>query len=190
MQRICVYCGANPGKRPEYQALAQRLGTAIAERGWELVYGGADKGTMGVLADAALAARGRVIGIIPEQLVEKEIAHPRLSVLEVVDSMHTRKARMAELADAFVALPGGFGTLDELVEILTWGQLDIHQKPCGVVNINGYFDHFIAHCDHAVAEGFLKPVHRQMLLSAQSADELLGLFASYQAPSESKWIES
>lgn len=189
MRRVCVYCGSNPGRVSLYRDAATSLGEVLARSNLELVYGGASKGTMGILADAVLAGGGRVTGIIPSQLVAKEIAHHELSQLEVVDSMHARKARMAELADAFIALPGGYGTLDELAEILTWGQLAMHAKPCGLINVGGYFDHLIAHLDHAQAEGFLKPSHRAMLLTAPTAEALLEAFRDFQVSTETKWSD-
>ena len=189
MQRICVYCGSNPGRVTTYRAAAQSLGEALARNGLGIVYGGASKGTMGVLADAALSTGGEVIGVIPQQLVAKEISHAGLSRLEVVETMHQRKARMAELADGFIALPGGYGTLDELAEILTWGQLGMHEKPCGVINVDGYFDHLIAYLDHAEAQGFLKPAHRGMLLSAPTAEALLHQFSEYRVEQATKWSD-
>jgi len=166
MSRICVYCGSSLGRRPAYATLAAELGTALAKAGHALVYGAGNLGLMGTLADAVLAAGGDAIGVIPQHLVDRELAHQRLSRLHVVDSMHERKAMMAELADAFIALPGGMGTLEELAEILTWAQLDLHTKPVVVLNQDGYYDHLLRFLDHASGEGFLAPQHRALLKSA------------------------
>lgn len=170
---ICVYCGSRVGQHPAHRTAAIALGTAIAQRGLRLVYGGGHLGLMGVLADAALSHGGEVVGVIPEILVQKEAAHRSLTELIVVESMHARKAKMVELSDAFIALSGGLGTLDELFEILTWAQLGFHQKPCGLLNINGYYDSLLEFLDHAVSEGFIKPMHRHTLLVSSSATELL-----------------
>ncbi len=172
-QRICVFCGSSSGRRPEYAQAAAALGALVAERGLALVYGGAKVGLMGIVADACLAAGGEVIGVMPRLLVEKEVAHTGLSKLHVVESMHDRKALMAELSDAFIALPGGFGTLDELCEILTWAQLGLHAKPTGLLNVAAYFAGFIALLEHAVAEQLLKPVHHNLLLVDHDAGQLL-----------------
>ena len=171
---ICVFCGSATGNRPEYADSARRLGGAIARRGLELVYGAGHVGLMGILADAALAAGGRVVGMIPRSLVDRELAHRGLSELHVVDSMHARKALMAERADAFLALPGGYGTLDELFEILTWAQLGIHSKPVGLVNVARYFDPLLAWIDGAAEGGLLREKHRAMLLVGDDVEELLG----------------
>lgn len=177
MARICVYCASSTGRHDDYSAAARDLACVLVRHDLELVYGGAANGTMGVVADAVLELGGRVHGVIPKLLLGKEIAHAGLTALHIVDSMHARKALMASLADGFVALPGGFGTLEELVEILTWAQLRVHDKPCGVINVRGYFDHLLAYLDHAVAEGFLRPENRRMLLCADDAASLLGQFA-------------
>ena len=190
MQRICVYCGSNPGGHDAYAAAAEELARVLVEHGYELVYGGAARGTMGILADAVLRLGGKVQGVIPTFLADKEIAHPGLTALHVVASMHERKAMMASLADGFIALPGGFGTLEELIEILTWGQLRFHDKPCGVINVRGYFDQLLAYLDHAEAEGFLRPENRRMLLSANDAASLLEQFHRYAAPRVEKWAQS
>lgn len=173
IQNICVYCGSRVGLRPAHREVALELGKCIAQHGLRLVYGGGNLGLMGVLADAVLSAGGEVIGVIPEILVQKEAAHRALTQLFIVPSMHERKAQMAERSDAFIALSGGLGTLDELFEILTWAQLGFHQKPCGLLNINGYYDHLIAFLDHAVAEGFVKSSHRDALLVSDSPSALL-----------------
>lgn len=177
MPRICVYCGSSAGGHDEYSAAARDLARELVENDFELVYGGAARGTMGVIADAMLGLGGKVHGVIPTLLLEREIAHQGLTELHVVDSMHERKFVMAALADAFIALPGGFGTLEELVEILTWAQLRVHDKPAGVINVRGYFDQLLAYLDHAVAEGFLRPENRRMLLCAADAKSLLAKFA-------------
>ncbi len=189
LTRLCVFCGSSPGARPEYRQAAAALGAALARRSLGLVYGGARVGLMGAVADAALEAGGRVTGVIPRALVGKEIAHPGLSELRVVGSMHERKQLMAELADGFIALPGGMGTLEEFTEILTWAQLGLHRKPCGLLNVRDYFAPYMAMLDHAVAERFVSPAHRAMLLVAGDADALLERFASYRAPSLEKWLD-
>lgn len=187
MARICVYCGSNTGVRREYTTAAHELANELHARRFGLVYGGADKGIMGVIANAVLAKGGEAIGVIPEALVQKEIAHPGLTALHIVATMHERKSMMAELSDGFIAMPGGFGTLEEIVEILTWGQLQFHAKPCGLLNVDGYFDHLLAYLDHAVAEGFLRPENRRMLLCDETPRGLLQQFDGYRAPSVQKW---
>lgn len=194
MKRICVFCGSSSGTRPVYRSAAQALGRSLAEQGLELVYGGGNVGLMGTVADACLAAGGQVIGIIPQALMGKEVAgrhleHRQLTRLEVVDSMHTRKARMAELADGFIALPGGFGTFEEFCEIITWGQLGFHTKPCGLLNVEGYYDALLGLFDHAVAEGFLRQENRQLVLTAQEPDALLAAMGRYEAEPVTKWIK-
>ena len=170
---VCVFCGSSPGRRPAYAAAADALGTALAERNIELVYGGGRVGLMGVLADAVLAGGGRVIGVIPEAILALEVGHLEVTRLEVVATMHERKARMADLADGFVALPGGLGTLDELFEILTWAQLGLHAKPCGLLDVDGYFDPLRAVLDGAVAEGFLDATRRTAILEGTDSGALL-----------------
>ena len=189
MKRICVYCGANPGARPAYVEGAVALGTTLAERGVGVVYGGGNVGLMGRLADAALAAGGEVIGVIPEALQEKELAHQGLSELHVVASMHERKALMAELSDAFIAMPGGFGTFEELCEALTWTQLGLHAKPCGLFNIEGYYDSLIALFDRATEDQFLRMEHRAILLQGTSPDTILERLAAYRQPVAEAWID-
>ena len=189
MRRICVYCGSNRGARPDYAAAAEDLAAVLVDRGLELVYGGSSKGIMGVLADRVLALGGQVHGVIPQQLVAKEAAHSGLTRQHVVESMHERKTMMASLADGFIAMPGGFGTLEELIEIVTWAQLRFHDKPCGILNVSGYFDHLLRYLDHAEAEGFLRPENRRMLLVDTAADGLLQQFADYKAPRVDKWID-
>lgn len=189
MQRICVFCGSNPGRDPAYRAAAVALGETIAARGLGLVYGGASVGLMAVVADTVLARGGEVVGVIPQMLVDKEIAHPGLSALHVVPSMHARKAKMADLSDAFVALPGGVGTLEELFEIWTWAQLGTHVKPVGVLDVLGFWSKLEAFLDHVVAEGFMREGHRGMLLSAGEPGALLDAFAAYRPPVVQKWVE-
>ncbi|MHC1700486.1 MAG: TIGR00730 family Rossman fold protein [Humidesulfovibrio sp.] len=188
MRRVCVFLGSNPGNNPNYLAATRALGAEIARRGLATVYGGSNIGLMGELADAALAAGGEVIGIIPEALRDKELAHEGLSTLKVVSSMHERKAAMAELADGFIALPGGLGTLEELCEMLTWAQLGFHTKPCGLLDVGGYYAPLCAFLDHAVAEGFVVAAHRTMLLSDADPASLLDRFDSYVAPVVNKWV--
>jgi uncharacterized protein (TIGR00730 family) len=187
--RVCVFCGSSSGARPEYAEVAAGFGRALAARGIELVYGGGCVGLMGVLADATLAAGGHVIGVIPQSLVDWEVAHTRLPDLRVVGSMHERKALMAELADAFVALPGGLGTLEELFEVWTWAQLGLHAKPCGLLDARAYFGQLRGFVDHAVAEGFLRPEHRAMLVVEQTPEALLDELAAYRPPVIDKWID-
>jgi uncharacterized protein (TIGR00730 family) len=189
MRRLCVYCGSNVGGNPVYRETARRAGQLLAESGIGLVYGGGNVGLMGALADAALAAGGEVIGIIPGGLLSREVGHTGLTELHVVGTMHERKALMADLADAFLALPGGMGTLDELVEILTWAQLGIHAKPCGLLNVAGYFDPLIALLDHMVAERFLHPEHRALALVDDDLDRLLSRFADYHPPPVKNWLD-
>lgn len=188
LRRICVYCGSSSGRRPEYAEGAKHLARILAAERIGLVYGGASVGIMGMVADAALAEGGEVIGVIPQDLVDWEVAHHGLTDLQVVGSMHERKARMAELSDAFVALPGGLGTLEEVFEVLTWAQLGIHQKPCGLLNIGGYYDQLSRFLDHAVSEEFIRTAHRTMLIVEDEPEELLRSFAAYQAPGHGKRI--
>ena len=189
LKRICVYCGSSEGRNAAYAVAAERLGRLLAGQGIGLVYGGANVGLMRTLADAAMAAGGEAIGVMPKALVEKEKAHKSLSRLHVVDSMHERKALMVELSDGFIALPGGAGTMDELFEVWTWGQLGFHRKPCGLLNVAAYYDPLAAFLDHAVTEGFVKDLHRDMLLIAKTPEELLDRFRSYVPPSVEKWIQ-
>lgn len=188
MKSLCVFCGSNLGARDSYAEAARGLGRLLAERGLTLVYGGAAIGLMGAVADGALAAGGQVIGIMPRALFEREIAHPGISELRKVESMHERKALMADLADGFVGLPGGIGTLEEVFEMWTWGQLGYHTKPVGLLNVDGFFDALIAFVAHQTEELFMRPAHRDMLLVDGSADTLLDRFAAYQAPTVTKWI--
>jgi uncharacterized protein (TIGR00730 family) len=189
LKRICVFAGSSSGARVEYVAAARELGRVLAERQLGLVYGGARVGLMGALADAALSGGGHVIGVMPEALVAKEVAHRSLSELRVVKSMHERKAMMADLADGFVALPGGWGTMEEFFEVLTWAQLGYHRKPCALLNIHGYFDRLLSFAEHCVDEGFVRREHRSMISVYDSPDQLLDGMAAYQAPVVEKWIE-
>jgi uncharacterized protein (TIGR00730 family) len=179
MQSVCVFCGGNPGARPSYAAAAQQLGEVLAERGLALVYGGSSAGLMGVVADAALAKGGQVFGVLPRFMVAREIAHPALTELVLVGSMNERKAEMARRADAFVALPGGFGTMDELFEMLTWSQLDLHRKPCALLDVDGYYAPLVAFLDHAAREGLLRPEHRAMLFVETDAARLVERLAGW-----------
>lgn len=173
MKRVCVFCGSKPGAKAAYTRAAEQLGRALVDRGLALVYGGANCGLMATIADTVLAAGGEVIGVIPDAMVSREVAHHGLSDLRVVASMHERKALMTELSDAFIALPGGYGTLDELFEAAAWRQLRIHHKPCGVLNVEGFFDPLLAYLDNAVTEGFLQPRHRTLILDDVDAERLL-----------------
>jgi uncharacterized protein (TIGR00730 family) len=188
LRSLCVFCGANPGGKSEYAAAAAAMGRLLGERGIRLVYGGGNVGMMGVLADATLAAGGEVIGVIPQMLVDKELAHRHVTDLRIVGSMHERKALMAELSDAFVALPGGLGTYEELFEVLTWAQLHIHHKSVGCLNALGYFDPLATLLDHAVNEGFLHANQRRLLVIASEPAELLARLAEQQPMRETKWI--
>jgi uncharacterized protein (TIGR00730 family) len=182
IRSICVFCGASTGRDPGYAAAAARTGETLARRGIRIIYGGGRLGLMGTVADAALAAGGEVIGVIPRGLVDRELAHPGLTELRVVGTLHERKAAMAELADGFVALPGGLGTLEELAEVLSWAQLDLHSKPIGVLDIGGYFGALESFLDHAVAEGFLAEPHRRLLLRDDDLERLLGWFETWEPP--------
>ena len=187
MKRICVFCGANTGLDPAFRSQAEALGTRLGERNIELVFGAGRVGLMGAIADATLAAGGHAIGVIPTGLVDRELAHPGLDELIVVDSMHERKARMAELSDAFIAMPGGLGTLEELFEALTWMQLGIHAKPVGVLDINSFYSHLVAHLDRAAGEGFLRMEHRQTLLVETDIDALIDRLLGFRAPQVEEW---
>jgi uncharacterized protein (TIGR00730 family) len=189
MDRICVFSGSSPGASPDYARAAQELGRALAGQGIGLVYGGAAVGLMGTIADAALDAGGEVIGVIPQALVDKEIAHPGVPDLRVVGSMHERKALMADLADAFIALPGGMGTLEELFEVYTWTQLGLHSKPLGLLDVRSYYQRLAEFLDHAVAERFVAVEHREMLVVEERAEALLEAFRRWRPPARSKWIE-
>jgi len=188
-EAYCVFCGSSPGARPDYAASARALGEELARRGIRLVYGGANVGLMGEVADASLAHGGSVTGVIPASLVEKEVAHYGLEDLRIVASMHERKSVMADLADGFVALPGGYGTLEELLEILTWAQLGSHAKPCALLNVCGYFDPLREMLDRAVVERFLSPAHREMLIVSDSPGDVLDRMAAYEAVEGEKWLD-
>jgi uncharacterized protein (TIGR00730 family) len=183
IRSICVFCGASTGHDPRYADVAALTGQTLARRGIRLVYGGGRLGLMGALADAALAAGGEVVGVIPRGLVDRELAHPGLTELVIVETLHERKAEMARLSEAFIALPGGLGTLEELAEVLSWAQLDLHAKPIGLLDVGGYFDALGAFLDHAVAEGFIAQRHRRMLLRDDDLGALLGQFARWEPPS-------
>lgn len=182
LRRICVFCGASPGREPAYAALAARVGAGLAARGIGIVYGGGRVGLMGALADAALAGGGEVIGVIPQGLVDRELAHPGLTELRVVDTLHERKATMASLADAFIALPGGLGTLEELAEVTSWAQLDLHAKPIGLLDDGRYWSSLLAWLDEAVVAGFVAPVHRGLLLRETDLGALLTQLEAWAGP--------
>ena len=188
IKRVCVFCGSSSGARPAYAAAAVALSQCLAARGITIVYGGGNVGLMGVLADTARAAGGEVIGVIPRALVAKEVAHTELPDLRIVESMHERKALMADLSEAFIAMPGGYGTFEEFCEILTWTQLGLQRKPCGILNIEGYYDHLLRMFDHAVEEQFVKPVHRQMFIADAAPESLVDRLLDYQVPVVDKWL--
>jgi uncharacterized protein (TIGR00730 family) len=188
LRRVCVFCGSSAGTRDIYQQAAQTVGRLLCRRGIELVYGGGRVGLMGIVADACLNEGGRVIGVIPQALADREVAHTELTELRIVASMHERKALMADLSDAFMSLPGGFGTWEEFFEVLTWAQLGIQRKACGVLNVNGYYDPLIEMADRALSEGFLREGHRDLMLSDADPDRLLDRLSNYVAPTVDKWI--
>jgi uncharacterized protein (TIGR00730 family) len=189
-RRLAVFCGSNPGARTDYLDAAKEFGALLATRGVGIVYGGSSVGMMAALADAALDELGEVIGVIPSMLVEREVANTALTDLRIVDSMHQRKALMAELADGFVALPGGIGTLEEFFEVWTWGQLGMHAKPCGLLNVAGYFDPLLEFLDHAVEEKFVRDVHRSMVIVDSDPARLLERFEEYVPPRVVKWVNA
>lgn len=189
IERICVFCGSRPGERSAYREAAEALGRLMVERGIGLVFGGGRVGLMGTVADAVMTAGGEAIGVIPHGLMAREVGHEGLTRLHVVGSMHERKGAMADLADAFVALPGGIGTLEELMEVWTWGYLGIHRKPVGLLNVEGYFDPLLAWVDRAVAEGFLREGHRDLLLTAATPEAFLDRLAAYVPPDLPRWAE-
>jgi uncharacterized protein (TIGR00730 family) len=189
MKRICVFAGSSSGVQADYLVAASALGKLFASRGIELVYGGARVGLMGAVADAVLGEAGRVTGVIPRALVEKEVAHSGLTDLRIVSSMHQRKALMADLSDAFVALPGGWGTLDEMFEILTWAQLGLHRKPCGLLNVQGYFDRLLAFLDHTVDQGFVRREYGSLLAVSATPAALLDALQVQTPPAVEKWID-
>lgn len=188
INRLCVFCGSSTGARPVYTEAAVQLGRELAHSTITLVFGGGRVGLMGILADSVLAAGGQAIGVMPRALVEKEIAHTSLTKLHVVESMHERKALMADLADAFLLLPGGFGSWEEFCETVTWLQLGIHRKPCAILNVAGYYDGLLALSNHALAEGFLRPAHHQMIIVATHPQALLAQLANTVIPTEVKWV--
>lgn len=189
LKSICVFCGSNPGHDPAYLEAAKTLGQRVVSHGYKLVYGGAEVGLMGAVADAALDSGGHVIGVMPRALVQKEIAHKNLSELHEVSSMHERKALMADLSDGFIALPGGVGTLEEIFEIWTWAQLGHHDKPLAFMNIAGFYDPLATFLDHQSDEGFVRKGHRNMAIFNDNADEILSAFEEYDAPELQKWVE-
>jgi len=189
MKRICVFCGSSAGSKPEYRACAQQLGAELTRRKIGLVYGGGNVGLMGAIADSVLEAGGEAIGVIPEHLMSREIGHNRLTKLHIVRSMHERKALMSDLSDAFIALPGGFGTLEEFCEVLTWSQLGLHAKPCGIVNVLGYYTPLLAMLDHAVQERFLKPQNRALVLARDKPAELLQALEDWRPVHVEKWLD-
>ena len=188
MDKICVYCGSSPGNDPAYARAAGKLAEELCQRGITLVFGGGAVGVMGVIADAVLNNGGEVIGVIPKSLAVKEVAHENLTEMHVVASMHERKAMMSELADGFIALPGGWGTLEEIFEMLTWAQLGFHEKPCGLMNVEGYFDGLIAFLENSFTRKFVKELYRPLLMTSNQPAELLDRFAVYQAPKVRKWV--
>jgi uncharacterized protein (TIGR00730 family) len=189
MKRICVFCGSSSGSRRIYQESARAMGKALRTRGIGLVYGGGNVGLMGIVADAVMESGGEVIGVIPEALVERELAHRDVTELIVVRSMHDRKAKMASLSDGFIAMPGGYGTFEEFCEIITWAQLGMHRKPCGILNVEGYYDPLLKLFDHSVAEGFVHPSNRRLVIHETDPNRLLDLLASYTPAQMEKWID-
>jgi uncharacterized protein (TIGR00730 family) len=189
LRHVCVFCGSNRGNQPVYLRAAQEVGQLLSQRGIGLVYGGGNVGLMGAMADACLGQGGRVVGVMPRALVEKEIAHLGLTELHVVESMHERKALMADLADAFIGLPGGYGTWEEFCEVLTWSQLGLHRKACALLNVNGFYDPLLAMANRAVEEGFLREVHRELLLADTDPVSLLDRLSGYDVPAVDKWID-
>lgn len=188
LKRICVFCGSQAGADPAYVEAARATGRLLAQRGITLVFGGGHVGLMGAVAEAALAAGGEAIGVIPEGLVRRELAYQGLTELIVTRTMHERKQRMADLSDGFMALPGGFGTFEEFCEIVTWAQLGVHEKPCGLLNVKGYYEPLVAMFDHALREGFLRPVYRGLVLVSGEPDGLLAAMAAWQPPKLTKWL--
>ncbi len=187
-ERVCVFCGSNSGTNPAYRAAAVAVGQLLAARGVEIVYGAGNIGLMGILADAALAAGGKVTGVIPESLMAKEVGHQGLTELRIVKSMHERKTIMSDLSDGFIAMPGGFGTFEEFCEMVTWSQLGIHAKPCGLLNVEGYYDPLLELFDHAVREGFLREENRALVLEDRDPERLLAKMADFMPIPADKWI--
>lgn len=190
MQRICVFCGSSKGVKQEYAVGARELGLVLAKQNIDLVYGGGHVGLMGIVADAAMSAGAKVIGVIPRCLADKEVAHQGLTELKIVQTMHERKAQMSELSDGFIAMPGGFGTLEELFEVITWAQLGIHHKPFGLFNIAGYFDKLIEFLDYQVEQGFVPQRHREMIIVSDEAEQLLELLTGFQPVAQEKWASA
>jgi uncharacterized protein (TIGR00730 family) len=190
MKRICIYCGSSLGNQPLYREAAMAMGAVLAARKIGLVYGGGNVGLMGVVADAVLAGGGEVIGVIPRSLADREIAHSGVTNLRVVDSMHTRKAMMADLSDAFIAMPGGVGTFEEFFEAVTWTQLGVHRKPCGLLNAGGFYTPLALFIDQAVTEGFIKPVHRASIVVDDDPERLVNALGAVRLPDVPKWIRS
>lgn len=189
MKRICVFCGSSAGSRPEYRTAAEEMGRELVQRGIGLVYGGGNVGLMGIIADAVLNAGGEVQGVIPEHIMAREVGHKGLTKLHVVRSMHERKALMADLSDSFIAMPGGFGTLEEFCEVLTWSQLGLHAKPCGLLNVLGFYTPLLGMFDHAVEERFLKPENRALVLARESPAELLRALEEWRPVRVEKWLD-
>lgn len=186
--KICVFTGSSLGAREEYKQAARQMGQALVKENIALVYGGGSTGLMGVIADAVLEDHGKVYGVIPEALATKEIAHPGLTEMSVVTTMHARKQAMADLADGFIAMPGGFGTFDELFEILTWAQLGMHRKPVGLLNVNGYFDPLVAMAENAIREGFVPPSHRELFVVSTMPSVLIAQMRTHESPVKTRWI--
>ena len=189
LKRLCVFCGSNRGTLPEYTSAVRSLGRELADRQIGLVFGGGGVGLMGEIADAVLDAGGQVVGVLPHSLGSKEIAHPDVEDIRIVGSMHERKALMSELSDGFIAAPGGYGTLEELFEQLTWGQLGIHRKPCGLLNVAHYFDPLLAFLDSSAQQKFIRPQHRETLLAADTAEDLIAQLETYRPPQVDKWLD-
>ena len=188
--RVCVFCGSTPGAKPVYSEMAEEVSRCLVTRGHSVVYGGGNSGLMAVVADTALAMGGEVIGVMPQALKARERAHQGLTRLHITGSMHERKTMMAELADAFIALPGGFGTFEEFCEVLTWAQLGMHRKPCGLLNVDGYYDHLLALFDHCVQEQFARPAHRRLLISDTDPESLVERLIAYEMPTVDKFIDA
>ena len=188
MPNICVFCGSNFGQDTVYRQAATAMGQALVQGGWGLVYGGGSVGMMGVIADAVLGAGGNVIGVIPEKLAVVELLHTGVRDMRVVPTMHVRKALMAELSERFIALPGGYGTFEELFEVITWAQLGMHAKPIGILNTNGYFDALLEFIDRSIADGFIKPAHRGLFVVSADPEDLLQRLQNHQMPAAPKWI--
>lgn len=190
MQRVCVFCGSSSGVKQEYAVGARELGLVLAKKNIDLVYGGGHVGLMGIVADAAMSAGAKAIGIIPRCLADKEVAHQGLTELKIVQTMHERKAQMSELSDGFIAMPGGFGTLEELFEVITWAQLGIHKKPFGLFNVAGYYDKLIEFMDYQVEQGFVPQRHREMIIVSDEAEQLVEMLESFHPIAQEKWAST